>query len=191
MNTIQDQLITFSQNISEFHIPRWEELPDIELYMDQVITFIENNLFILPVRANEKIITSSMINNYVKLNLIPKPIKKRYNKIHLAYLIAISILKQVFTIQEVHDGIRFQAELDGEKIAYNSFCEAQEQTLKLLATHINMEVEYLIPTTSTNPNNLAIKMATLAFASKIIGEKVIGLQKDFVEDNTIISSLKN
>ena len=84
MNTIKNDIIEFGKDILEFHIPRWEELPDIELYMDQVITFIENNLSIYPFINSEKIITSSMINNYVKLNLIPKPIKKKYNKTHFS-----------------------------------------------------------------------------------------------------------
>lgn len=183
MNTIKNDIIAFGKDILEFHIPRWEELPDIELYMDQVITFIENNLSIYPFINSEKIITSSMINNYVKLNLIPKPIKKKYNKTHLAYLIAISILKHVFTIQEVRDGILFQAMINGEKDAYNLFCQEQELAIKYILDQINIENKESMPTINITPENLMIKMTTLAFASKIISEKTIGLQKNFMETN--------
>lgn len=183
MDTIKNDIMKFNKDIVEFHIPRWEELPDIELYMDQVITFIENNLSIYPFINNEKIITSSMINNYVKLNLIPKPVKKKYNKTHLAYLIAISILKHVFTIQEVKDGILFQAMISGEKDAYNLFCEEQELALKYITEQINGEDKTSASTMNITSENLMIKMSTLSFASKIISEKTIGLQKCFMEKN--------
>jgi len=181
MDTIKNDIIKFSKDILDFHIPRWEELPDIELYMDQVITFIENNVYIYPFINNEKVITSSMINNYVKLNLIPKPIKKKYNKTHLAYLIAISILKHVFTIQEVRDGILFQAMLNGEKDAYNLFCEEQELAIKYIVDQIYGENKNVVPNMNITSENLMIKMSTLSFASKIISEKAIGLQKSFME----------
>lgn len=181
MNTINDELILFSKELLEFHIPRWDELPDIELYMDQVITFIENNILISSISFGERIITPSMVNNYVKLNLIPKPVKKRYGKTHLAYLIAISILKHVFTIQKVKDGISFQSTLSGEKDAYNLFCQEQEAAIRLLASQVLPEGEYTTQTTCVSTENLVIKMATLAFASKIIGEKTIELQTDFMD----------
>lgn len=184
MTGTQEELRKLTKEVSEFHIPRWEELPDLELYMEQVITYIENNLFISSSSDNDKIITPSMVNNYVKLNLIPRPIQKKYNKTHLAYLIAISILKHVFTIQEVKDGIIFQAELCGEKDAYNLFCQEQENALKYLANQINLKEGNQVPSMEISPENLTIKMATLAFASKIIGSKVIGIQKSFMENKT-------
>lgn len=185
MENIEKELLRFKEELLSFSIPTWEELPDIELYMDQVITFIEKHLSILTSSGDKKIITPAMINNYVKLALIPKPIKKRYNKTHLAYLFAISILKNVFTIQEVKDGILFQANLNGEKKAYNDFCQEQENAIKILAEQIKSEdmeeigkidLEIVI-----NQENLAIKMATFSFASKIIGEKTIDLQRQFMK----------
>ena len=143
MDNIQEEIKQFSEDISNLHIPRWEELPDIELYMDQVITFIEKCFSCFSTSTTEKIITPSMINNYVKLNLIPKPIKKRYNKVHLAYLIAISILKHVFTIQEVKDGIQFQAKLNGEKKLIMLFVKNKKKLLKILSPKLTRIVTTL------------------------------------------------
>ncbi len=186
MDKIHEEMNSFCQDVLSFHIPRWEQLPDMELYMDQVVTFIESNISLFSIVSKEKFITPSMINNYVKLKLIPKPIKKKYNKTHLAYLIAISILKYVFTIVEIRDGILFQSNLVGEKSAYNSFCEEQEEALKFLIRQINTESKgNSISTLDLNADNLAIKMATLSFASKIIAEKVISLQKSNTENNEI------
>ena len=179
MMDIQGELIKWNEDISKYHIPRWEELPDIELYMDQVITFIEKNIRIFSDESNEKIITPSMVNNYVKLKLIPKPVKKRYNKVHLAYLIAISILKQVVTIEEVRNGIIFQAKINGKKGAYNLFCEEQEKALKSIINQINSEAQCILLDTNINSKNLAVKTATMAFASKTIAQKTVELEKKF------------
>ena len=180
MMDIQKELIKWNEDISKYHIPRWEELPDIELYMDQVISFIEKNIRIFSDEPNKKIITPSMVNNYVKLKLIPKPVKKRYNKVHLAYLIAISILKQVVTIEEVRDGIIFQARINGKKGAYNLFCEEQEKAFKYIISQINSESKCIPLDTDINFENLAVKTATMAFASKTIAEKTVGLEKKYI-----------
>ena len=75
-------------------IPSWEQLPAIELYMDQVIILLNKYV-------NTNIpITQSMVNNYVKLKAVPAPVKKRYGKIHLAYLIIFCTLKQTLSISK-------------------------------------------------------------------------------------------
>lgn len=79
-------------------IPLWNELPELDLYMDQIIVLMEKYL---GTTAKDKLITSSMINNYVKLGIIPPPQKKKYSKIHIAYLIIICSLKQVMPIPDI------------------------------------------------------------------------------------------
>lgn len=79
-------------------IPVWSELPDIDLYMDQIIVLMEKYL---GSTAKDKLITPSMINNYVKLGIIPPPNKKKYGKTHIAYLIIICSLKQVMPIPDI------------------------------------------------------------------------------------------
>ena len=180
MIDIQKEIMKWDEDISKYHIPRWEELPDIELYMDQVISFIEKNIRIFSDEPDKKIITPSMVNNYVKLNLIPKPVKKRYNKVHLAYLIAITMLKQVVTIEEVRDGIIFQAEINGKKGAYNLFCEEQEKALKYIIGQINSKSQHAPLDTCINSQNLAVKTATMAFANKTMAEKAVKLQNKYI-----------
>ena len=70
----------FEEKAQSYHLPRWNELPDFDLYMDQILNFLEKNTEIFGISEKEKIITNSMINNYVKLGLIKAPIKKKYNK---------------------------------------------------------------------------------------------------------------
>ena len=83
-------------------LPYWDELPEIDLYMDQVIVLMEKYLsWYIEENQETKIITPSMINNYVKLGIIPPPEKKKYSKVHIAYLIIICSLKQVMPIPDI------------------------------------------------------------------------------------------
>lgn len=172
-----------NKDILNFRLPRWEDLPQIDLYMDQVVTLIEDELSLFPISSGEKIITPSMINNYVKLDLIPRPEKKRYNKTHLAYLITIIILKEVFTIQQIKDGILTQTFLYGEKKAYNLFCEEQEKSLKYIVDFINLKENKT--SIELEINVIPITMATLTFASKVMSRELISAQKNSIEKNEL------
>ena len=87
--------------ILKFHMPRWNELPDIDLYLDQVVNYIERCLGAYAVEKEDKVITKTMINNYVKQGVMPAPEKKKYNRSQIAYLLVICILKQVFSISDI------------------------------------------------------------------------------------------
>ena len=102
-----EKLKEFCQQMIAYRLPRWQDLPTFDIYMDQLITLVKQYLKDL-FDEEDVIITSSMINNYVKMDLIPKPVKKRYNREHIAYLLAITLMKQVLTISQVKDGIAFQ-----------------------------------------------------------------------------------
>ena len=74
----------------------WEKLPDISLYMDQVIAYLPRQ----QIRFGEgEEMTSAMVNNYIKDGLLPRAEGKRYNRTHLAYRTAISALKQVLSVK--------------------------------------------------------------------------------------------
>lgn len=164
------QLMKWSKELIDYRIPRWEELPDFDLYSDQVIQLIKGYLILLD-RGEESIITGAMINNYVKHKMMPKPVKKKYQKVHIAYLISISLLKQVLTIQEINDGITYQAEVSGLKDAYNLFCEEIERALHNVALQIHgreKEADYIVPRV-----NQALYFASTAFASKLVAEKIV------------------
>ncbi len=86
--------------LSEFSAPSWQELPDIELYMDQVLAIAEKYFGIFSY-TDENNITSSMLNNYVKQKAVPPPEKKRYNKEHLSRFLMICVLKRVLSIAQI------------------------------------------------------------------------------------------
>ena len=79
-------------------LPSWSALPDIGLYMDQVVTLMERT-FGGALPKGE--ITKSMVNNYVKAGLIRRPVGKRYDRDQLAQLIMIAVLKQALSMEEI------------------------------------------------------------------------------------------
>lgn len=101
MNSIKQSFEKWLNDLNNFSFKNYEELPDIELYMDQVVTFLEKQLYIFQTSTLDKQITPSMINNYVKGEVLPAPISKKYNKEHLALIEEICTLKQVLSIAEV------------------------------------------------------------------------------------------
>lgn len=85
---------------SNFSYPKWEDIPNIDLYLDQVLLYV--NQVCAPISPDkDKGLTASMVNNYVKHGYLTKPDKKKYQRKQIARLIAITTLKSVLSIQEI------------------------------------------------------------------------------------------
>ena len=103
-----------------FSYPKWEEIPSIDLYLDQVLLYV--NQVCTPVfTEKEKGLTASMVNNYVKHGYLTKPDKKKYQRQQIARLIAITTLKSVFSIQEIAQTLNtLQSQTSSDKL-YDAF----------------------------------------------------------------------
>ena len=85
-------------------IPLWDGLPVIDLYMDQVIILLNRYLGVIKNNdSGEDTITKNMINNYVKMKAVPAPVRKKYSREHIACLLIVCIMKQVFNISMIKD----------------------------------------------------------------------------------------
>ena len=109
--------------IVKHKLPYWDELPEIDLYMDQVVALMEKYLSFHKVDEDTKIITNSMINNYVKLGIMPAPVKKRYSREHIAYLIIICTLKQSLPISDIKDLIELRVKRSSIEETLNFFSD--------------------------------------------------------------------
>jgi DNA-binding transcriptional MerR regulator len=127
-----DKLIIqqINQQISNFSLPRYEQLPNIGLYIDQVVQIINTSLAPLCSENDQTWITTSMINNYTKQGLIKRPQKKRYDKEQIAYLIYICLTKSVMQIANIKQLINSQKELYDVDTAYDFFCTEFEKALQ-------------------------------------------------------------
>ena len=94
MEKIITELKSWLENLKGATLPEFDNLPDVSLYMDQIVSYIETILEPYS-RDEQKMITSFMVNNYVKAKIINAPTLKRYDKNQLSYLIAICLLKQI------------------------------------------------------------------------------------------------
>ena len=111
-----------------FSYPKWEEIPNINLYLDQVLLYV--NQICPPVSPDkEKGLTASMVNNYVKHGYLPKPDKKKYQRKQIARLIAITTLKSVFSIQEIAQTLNtLHTGTNSEKL-YNAFVDYMNEDI--------------------------------------------------------------
>ena len=83
-----------------------EEIPNIDLYMDQVTTFMEEHLKNTRRYEEDKVLTKTMINNYAKNNLLPPPVKKKYSKEHMLMLIFIYYFKSLLSFRDIEELFR-------------------------------------------------------------------------------------
>ena len=88
--------------VHDFEPTPWERLPELDLYMDQVITLMGKQLELFQV-GEVRLLTSSMINNYVKGGVLPRPSQKKYSRDHLAMLTMICMLKSVLSLPEIQE----------------------------------------------------------------------------------------
>lgn len=154
--------------INKLHIPRWNELPSVDLYLDQVVNLINSCLspyIFLNIdykKGENELLTKTMINNYVKNNLIEPPVKKQYSKIQLSKLFVICVLKQVYSMQDIKNLIDIAMIDSTVQNAYDKFCKLFEEAL--LCTYNRKD---FIDKNSNSDNLYLLKSVLLSCSYKI------------------------
>ena len=96
---VAGKLRRWEKYLLRFRLPDWEEIPNIGLYMDQVVVLLMGYLdYMPPELKEEQVVTAAAINNYVRKGIMPSPEKKKYYREHIAYLVMICTLKQSLSI---------------------------------------------------------------------------------------------
>lgn len=118
---------------SERSLPEWSDFPTLELYMDQVTVLINRYLEAFESdRNSDSAVTPAMINNYVKMKIIPPPVKKRYTRIHLAYLVMVCTLKQTLSMEMIRRLLPTDLGEDEVRQTYQTFVSNQKKTARVL-----------------------------------------------------------
>ncbi|MBR2616477.1 MAG: DUF1836 domain-containing protein [Clostridia bacterium] len=123
---------------------RWQDFPDIELYMDQVISVLEKHL--VPYFPDEKCITPTMINNYVKQRLILPPQNKRYAKGQLTRLFMICILKSFMQLSDIRLLLENLSLSRTDEELFDLFAAELDGSVKWVIEHITPEKDHDAPT---------------------------------------------
>ena len=135
MNSKAEQLREWNEPFKEYQIITAESMPDIDLYMDQVITFISKQLEAFT-NESDKIITPSMINNYTKDGIIPRPVNKKYNKTHLTSILMMCVFKQILPINDITIFID-KAQEENISKQYDIFAEMQNDQVRKIAERLD------------------------------------------------------
>jgi hypothetical protein len=146
-----DSIIEQLSKTSEIKV---SDIPDIDLYMDQVTTFIENKLGNEKRDKKDKLLTKTMINNYSKAKILTPSKNKKYNKQQMIQLILIYYLKQVLSIGDIHDLFKplFENESKNENLIndiYNSFLNFKKDSMKSVSNMLE-EMTALIEEATDN-----------------------------------------
>lgn len=153
----------FTFDKQQFYIPTWEELPTIDLYMDQLLSYLERYLSsFIKEEKGEKFITKMMINNYVKQGVIEPPIKKKYTRTHISKLFVICILKQVYSIHDIQSLIRLALKTSSIEVGYNKFCSMLQESIESTFNG----TEYSCHTSLTREQYI-LKNVTQSFVNKL------------------------
>lgn len=118
----------------------WEQIPDIDLYMDQVISYMGRQHIGLAPSGDENL-TSAMINNYIKSGLLPRAKGKRYSREHIGYLTAICLLKQVLSVSETGVLLKNQMEHRDIEDFYRNYRETLGRTFGEIAEVIDPDAD--------------------------------------------------
>jgi hypothetical protein len=179
------ELMDWNYEFSLHNAPSWEKLPDIDLYMDQVVTFLDRQMKIHRRNEEDKLITPSMINNYTKDHVIPRAKSKKYSKEHIALIMIVCSLKKVLSMPDL-SGMLKDLELEKDenvKNFYEMFCEYQSKaianTSKMISDSISnsdilkTENESCDSDKNSNLKNLALELAVDAQARCIAAEQIL------------------
>lgn len=168
-HALLQQLSHWTHKTREHRLPPWESIPALELYMDQVIVLL--NGYLEPANAaDDKGITQSMINNYVKLKIIPAPVKKRYSRIHLAYLMIVCVLKPTLSISTISRIIPLGLSEQEVHDIYCSFTENHSKALEHVTAYMQNLAAQNMP---EQAGDLVMQAAVSANLFKTLAETVV------------------
>lgn len=192
---ISHKLIRWERAVEGFRLPSWDIIPDIGLYMDQVIVLLSQYLgLIFPdnrqdddaeEQSSTKVFSAAAVNNYVRLKIMPAPEKRKYYRVHIAYLIMIFTLKQAVSINIVKEMLPGEMTEDGVKAFYSDYI-AKHHAATILFTKIVRECAAEVLDPEKSGENLVTRFvmqeALFAGFSRVLTEKLVSLKDKTSEE---------
>lgn len=194
---VAGKLRRWERYLDRFRLPAWEEIPDIGLYMEQVVTLLREYLDYLPPELKEEeAVTAAAINNYVRTRVMPGPQKKRYYRVHLAYLIVICTLKQGLSISLVQKLLPVGLPPEEVRRIYSRYAERHrvtaqyftQQVYAAAALFLDLEPESAL--TTDRVEDLIASAAMLGGFSRLLAEKLLLLEGRTVANGGSLELLK-
>ena len=146
-----------------FRLPTYRELPQIGLYLEQTVKYI--NGFLEPLGVTE--LTSSMVSNYVKQGIITPPVKKQYNAEQIAYLFFVTLAKSVLSMDRVKQILEMQKSYYPTDVAYDYFCKELKNML-FFTFGTSEGVEAIDELTARHPEEKMILRSVIIAISQVV-----------------------
>ncbi|MCL1808865.1 MAG: DUF1836 domain-containing protein [Clostridiales bacterium] len=159
------KLIELKEKLAHERPNKWENIPDIDLYMDQVLNYMKRQHIGL---GSEEALTSSMVNNYMKKDLLPRARGKKYSRAHIAYLTSICLLKQILPVAETGFFLGKQTEKQSIEQFYEKYCGLLDESLNRLSEEIveDMDEDAVL--------DLILKLAVSSYTQKLVCGRLLG-----------------
>lgn len=156
------RLTEWMDKLEKFDLPDWESLPQLDLYMDQVILLLTRYLSPVDMYGEEKAITASIINNYVRMKVMPPPVKKRYSRMHLAYLVMICTLKQSLSISCIQRMLPEDPSEEAVRTLYEDFVRQYRNAIRFMCSFPLRDGQPAVERGATSPLNGAGSLTTIS-----------------------------
>ncbi len=193
---VAHKLLRWERAMNGFSLPSWENIPDIGLYMDQVIVLLSQYLGLISPSldkegpendpsSDEKIFSASSVNNYVRLKIMPAPVKRRYYRVHIAYLIIILTLKQAVSINIVKEMLSNEMPEESVQELYCDYVEKHRAAAKLFTSIVRECASDVLNPEKSGDNlvsGFVIQEAIIAGFSKVLTEKLVNLKDRSFDD---------
>ena len=186
---IAGKLRRWEKYLDEYKLPDWEDIPDIGLYMEQVIALLKYYLDYLPPELKEEqFLTAAAINNYVRKKVMPEPVKKKYYRVHIAYLLMICSLKHSLSIPTLQTMIPVDLSLEELRDFYKAYAARHRLAAKYFISQVREaaagvlghEESSEISTASTA--DLITMAAVVSGFSRLLAEKLLLLEGKSLEE---------
>lgn len=194
---IAGKLRRWEKYLDHYRLPDWEAIPDIGLYMEQVISLLKEYLDYLPPELKEEqFITAAAVNNYVRKKIIPEPKKKKYYRVHIAYLIIICSLKQSLSIPTLQTMIPVDLSEDELRAFYTSYAARHRITAAYFSGQVREAAAGILDRISDSElatgrtEELITSSAIVCGFARLLAEKLLLLDGKTLENGGSIEILK-
>lgn len=192
---IARKLRRWEKYLERFWLPEWKELPDLGLYMDQVVKLLQDYLDYMPPEMKDgQTITAAAINNYVRIKVMPEPQKKRYYRVHIAYLIIICTLKQSLSIAFIQKFIPLGLSEDEVRAVYEKYALQHRKSAEYFVNQVRLAAADLLDHRLTTEmavretDELIAMSAVISGFSGLLAEKLLMLEGKTLENGGSIET---
>ena len=187
---IAAKLRRWEQYLEKYSLPAWEEIPDIGLYMEQVVAVLKQYLDYLPPELKEEqFITAATINNYVRTKVMPMPRRKKYYRSHIAYLIMICTLKQGLSLSLIQRLVPNPLPEEELRAVYTAYAARHRAAARYFIEQVNLmaapvlEEESVSVLRTDRAEDMIAAAAILGGFSRLLAEKLLLLEGKSAEED--------